>query len=177
MPAISGFGCATGAFGVPLSDFGAPTPAAGTAKSTPSLPSDRLRVWSACSDVRQRGGLFFSRRWSLNSLGASPQRSQQAIPAEQEALERLRNAENGLQQAMQGMAQRGQMAGMSLPMLRQAGRFPMPEFMPQPNVDEQQAQIAESNPFIPASLLCDRYYSTACDCLRLQRMYPGIRVL
>ena len=70
------------------------------------------------------------------------QRSQQAIPAEQEALERLRNAENGLQQAMQGMAQRGQMMGMSLPMLRQAGRFPMPEFMPQPNVDEQQAGAA-----------------------------------
>jgi DNA repair exonuclease SbcCD ATPase subunit len=70
------------------------------------------------------------------------QRSQQAIPAEQEALERLRNAENGLQQAMQGMAQRGQMAGMSLPMLRQAGRFPMPEFMPQPNVDEQQEGAA-----------------------------------
>ncbi len=70
------------------------------------------------------------------------QRSQPAIPAEQEALERLRNAENGLQQAMQGMAQRGQMMGMSLPMLRQAGRFPMPEFMPQPNVDEQQAGAA-----------------------------------
>lgn len=70
------------------------------------------------------------------------QRSQPAIPAEQEALERLRHAENGLQQAMQGMAQRGQMMGMSLPMLRQAGRFPMPEFMPQPNVDEQQAGAA-----------------------------------
>jgi len=65
------------------------------------------------------------------------QHSQQALPPEQEALERLRNAQNGMQQAMQGMAQRGQMMGMSLPMLRQAGRFPMPEFMPQPNVDEQ----------------------------------------
>jgi len=70
------------------------------------------------------------------------QRSQQAIPAQQEALERLRNAENGLQQAMQGMAQRGQMMGMSLPMLRQAGRFPRPELMPQPSVDEQQAGAA-----------------------------------
>src|SRR5215510_5605300 len=70
------------------------------------------------------------------------QRSQQALPPEQEALERLRNAQNGMQQAMQGMAQRGQMMGMSLPMLRQAGRFPMPEFMPQPNVDEQQAGAA-----------------------------------
>jgi len=69
-------------------------------------------------------------------------RSQQAIPPEQEALERLRNAQNGLQQAMQGMAQRGQMMGMSLPLLRQAGRFPMPELMPQPNVDEQQEGAA-----------------------------------
>lgn len=69
-------------------------------------------------------------------------RSQQAIPPEQEALERLRNAHNGLQQAMQSIAQRGQMMGMSLPMLRQAGRFPMPELMPQPNVDEQQAGAA-----------------------------------
>ena len=70
------------------------------------------------------------------------QRSQQALPPEQEALERLRNAQNGMQQAMQNMAQRGQMMGMSMPMLRQAGRFPMPEFMPQPNVDEQQAGAA-----------------------------------
>jgi Domain of unknown function (DUF4175) len=70
------------------------------------------------------------------------QRSQQALPPEQDALERLRNAQNGMQQAMQNMAQRGQMMGMSMPMLRQAGRFPMPEFMPQPNVDEQQAGAA-----------------------------------
>jgi DNA repair exonuclease SbcCD ATPase subunit len=69
-------------------------------------------------------------------------RSQQAVPPEQEALERLRNAQNGLQQAMQGMAQRGQMMGMSLPMLRQAGRFPTSDFMPQPNVDEQQGGAA-----------------------------------
>jgi hypothetical protein len=70
------------------------------------------------------------------------QRTQPAIPLEQEALERLRNAQNGMQQAMQGMAQRGQMMGMSLPLLRQAGRFPMPEMMPQPNVDEQQEGAA-----------------------------------
>lgn len=64
--------------------------------------------------------------------------SQSAIPPEQEALDRLRNAQNALQQAMQAMAQRGQMAGMSMPMLRQAGRFPMPGMMSQPGNDEQQ---------------------------------------
>lgn len=73
------------------------------------------------------------------------QRSQQAIPPEQEALERLRNANNNLQQAMQGMMQRGQMMGMSVPMLRQAGRFPMPDMMPQPSMDEQQGGAAGSS--------------------------------
>lgn len=73
------------------------------------------------------------------------QHSQQAIPPEQEALERLRNANNNLQQAMQGMMQRGQMMGMSLPLLRHAGRFPMPDMMPQPQVDEQQGGAAGSS--------------------------------
>jgi hypothetical protein len=69
-------------------------------------------------------------------------RSQPAIPPEQEALDRLRNAQNSMQQAMQAMAQRGQMMGMSMPMLRQAGRLPRPDFLPQPNVDEQQSGMA-----------------------------------
>jgi hypothetical protein len=70
------------------------------------------------------------------------QRSQPAIPPEQEALERLRQSQNSMQQAMQAMMQRGQMMGMSMPMLRQAGRFPMPSGMPQPQVDEQQNGMA-----------------------------------
>lgn len=70
------------------------------------------------------------------------QRSQPAIPPEQDALERLRHAQNSMQQAMQAMMQRGQMMGMSMPMLRQAGRFPMPNGMPQPQVDEQQGGAA-----------------------------------
>jgi hypothetical protein len=69
-------------------------------------------------------------------------RSQQALPPEQEALERLRSAQNTMQQAMQQMAQRSQMMGMSMPMLRQAGRLPMPNMMPQPQVDQQQAGVA-----------------------------------
>ncbi|MGE3538466.1 MAG: DUF4175 family protein [Candidatus Tectimicrobiota bacterium] len=73
------------------------------------------------------------------------QRSQQAIPPEHEALEHLRNANNSLQQAMQGMMQRGQMMGMSLPMLRQAGRFPMPDMLPQFDADEQQGGAAGSS--------------------------------
>jgi hypothetical protein len=72
-------------------------------------------------------------------------RSQQALPPEQEALERLRSAQNGLQQALQQMAQRGQMMGMSMPMLRQAGRLPLPNAMPQPRVDQQQAGMAGAN--------------------------------
>lgn len=70
------------------------------------------------------------------------QHSQHALPPEQEALERLRNAQQSMQQAMQSMAQRGQMMGMSMPMLRQAGRLPGPEMMPQPQVDEQQGGSA-----------------------------------
>jgi myosin heavy subunit len=72
-------------------------------------------------------------------------RSQQALPPEQEALEHLRSAQNGLQQALQQMAQRGQMMGMSMPMLRQAGRLPLPNAMPQPQVDQQQAGVAGAN--------------------------------
>lgn len=70
------------------------------------------------------------------------QRSQPAIPPEQAALERLRNAQNAFQQAMQAMAQRNQMMGMSLPMLRQAGRFPM---NPQTDVNEQQGGVGGAN--------------------------------
>jgi hypothetical protein len=70
------------------------------------------------------------------------QRSQPAISPEQEALERLRHAQNSMQQAMQSMMQRGQMMGMSMPMLQQAGRFPMPNGMPQPQVDEQQGGMS-----------------------------------
>jgi hypothetical protein len=70
------------------------------------------------------------------------QRSQPAIPPEQAALERLRNAQNAFQQAMQAMAQRNQMMGMSLPMLRQAGRFPM---NPQMDVNEQQGGVGGAN--------------------------------
>ncbi len=61
--------------------------------------------------------------------------SQQAIPPEQGALERLRNAQNSLQQALQQMSQRGQMMGQSMPMLRQAGRLPN---MQRPQVDQRQ---------------------------------------
>jgi hypothetical protein len=71
--------------------------------------------------------------------------SQQAIPPEQQALERLRSAQNGLQQALQQMAQRGQMMGMSVPMLRQAGRFPLPDFMPQPGTDQANSGVAGTN--------------------------------
>jgi hypothetical protein len=71
--------------------------------------------------------------------------SQEAIPPEQQALEHLRSAQNGLQQALQQMAQRGQMMGMSLPMLRQAGRFPMPDAMPQPGVDQSNSGTSGAN--------------------------------
>jgi hypothetical protein len=60
-------------------------------------------------------------------------------------LERLRSAQNGLQQALQQMAQRGQMMGMSMPMLRQAGRFPLPDFMPQPGTDQANSGVAGTN--------------------------------
>jgi hypothetical protein len=67
------------------------------------------------------------------------QQSQPAIPPEQAALERLRSANTSMQQAMQGMQQRGQMMGMSMPMLQQAGRMPIPGMMQQMRVDEQEA--------------------------------------
>ncbi len=71
--------------------------------------------------------------------------SQQALPPEREALERLRNAQNSLQQAMQQLAQRNQMMGQSMPMLRQAGRLPLPNMMPQPQVDQRQGGTAGAN--------------------------------
>jgi hypothetical protein len=71
--------------------------------------------------------------------------SQQAIPHEQQALDRLRHAQNSLQQALQQMAQRGQMMGMSMPMLQQTGRFPLPNYLPQPETDQQQGGIAGAN--------------------------------
>lgn len=67
------------------------------------------------------------------------QQSQSAIPPEQAALERLRSANTSMQQAMQGMQQRGQMMGMSMPMLQQAGRMPIPGMLDQMRVDEQEA--------------------------------------
>ena len=67
------------------------------------------------------------------------QQSQPAIPPEQAALERLRSANTSMQQAMQGMQQRGQMMGMSMPMLQQAGRMPIPGMMQQMRIDEQEA--------------------------------------
>ncbi len=67
------------------------------------------------------------------------QQSQPAIPPEQAALERLRSANTSMQQAMQGMQQRGQMMGMSMPMLQQAGRMPIPGMLQQMRVDEQEA--------------------------------------
>lgn len=73
------------------------------------------------------------------------QRSQSALPPAQAALEQLRQTQNNMQQAMQAMAQRGQMMGMPLPMLRQAGRLPFPDFIPQPQRDEQQEGTAGSS--------------------------------
>lgn len=67
------------------------------------------------------------------------QQSQPAIPPEQAALERLRSANTSMQQAMQAMQQRGQMMGMSMPMLRQAGRMPIPGMLQQMRVDEREA--------------------------------------
>ena len=65
--------------------------------------------------------------------------SQPAIPPEQAALERLRSANSSMQQAMQGMQQRGQMMGMSMPMLQETGRLPMAGMMQQMRVDQQEA--------------------------------------
>ena len=67
------------------------------------------------------------------------QQSQPAIPPEQAALERLRSANTGMQQAMQAMQQRGQMMGMSMPMLQQTGRMPIPGMLDQMRVDEREA--------------------------------------
>ena len=67
------------------------------------------------------------------------QQSQPAIPPEQAALERLRSANTSMQQAMQGMQQRGQMMGMSMPTLQQAGRMPIPGMLQQMRIDEQEA--------------------------------------
>ena len=65
--------------------------------------------------------------------------SQPAIPPEQAALERLRSANSSMQQAMQGMQQRGQMMGMSMPMLQETGRMPMAGMMQQMRIDQQEA--------------------------------------
>ena len=65
--------------------------------------------------------------------------SQPAIPPEQAALERLRSANSSMQRAMQGMQQRGQMMGMSMPMLQETGRLPMAGMMQQMRVDQQEA--------------------------------------
>ena len=65
--------------------------------------------------------------------------SQPAIPPEQAALERLRSANSSMQQAMQGMQQRGQMMGMSMPMLQETGRLPMAGMMQQMRIDQQEA--------------------------------------
>ena len=72
-----------------------------------------------------------------NALGN--RQSQPAIPPEQAALERLRSANSSMQQAMQGMQQRGQMMGMSMPMLQETGQLPMAGMMQQMRVDQQEA--------------------------------------
>ncbi|ETW96326.1 MAG: hypothetical protein ETSY1_27045, partial [Candidatus Entotheonella factor] len=95
----------------------------------PFLPSETV------NNLKQAVPLMQQAQGALNS-----RQSQQAIPPEQGALERLRNAQNSLQQAMQQLSQRGQMMGQSMPMLRQAGRLPMPDQRPQ--VDQRQNGIA-----------------------------------
>lgn len=95
----------------------------------PFLPSETV------NNLQQAVPLMQQAQGALNA-----RRSQQAIPPEQGALERLRNAQNSLQQAMQQLSQRGQMMGQSMPMLRQAGRLPMPDQRPQ--VDQRQNGMA-----------------------------------
>jgi hypothetical protein len=95
----------------------------------PFLPSE------TANNLQQAVPLMQQAQGELNA-----HQSQQAIPPEQGALEHLRNAQNSLQQAMQQLSQRGQMMGQSMPMLRQAGRLPMPGQRPQ--VDQQQNGIA-----------------------------------
>ncbi len=92
----------------------------------PFLPSETV------DNLKQAVPLMQQAQGELNAS-----QSQQAIPPEQGALERLRNAQNSLQQAMQQLSQRGQMMGQSMPMLRQAGRLPMPN-MQRPQVDQRQ---------------------------------------
>ncbi len=98
----------------------------------PFLPSE------TADNLRQAVPLMQQAQGELNA-----HQSQQAIPPEQGALEHLRNAQNSLQQAMQQLSQRGQMMGQSMPMLRQAGRLPMPGQRPQ--VDQRQNGMAGAN--------------------------------
>jgi chromosome segregation ATPase len=95
----------------------------------PFLPSETANHLQQAVPLMQRA------QGELNA-----HQSQQAIPPEQGALERLRNAQNSLQQALQQLSQRGQMMGQSMPMLRQAGRLPMPNQRPQ--VDQLQNGMA-----------------------------------
>ena len=95
----------------------------------PFLPGE------TANNLREAVPLMREAQGELNA-----RQSQQAIPPEQGALERLRNAQNSLQQALQQLSQRGQMMGQSMPMLRQAGRLPMPGQRPQ--VDERQNGVA-----------------------------------
>jgi len=95
----------------------------------PFLPSETV------NNLQQAVPLMQQAQGELNA-----HQSQQAIPPEQGALERLRNAQNSLQQALQQLSQRGQMMGQSMPMLRQAGRLPMPDQRPQ--VDQRQNGMA-----------------------------------
>ena len=95
----------------------------------PFLPGE------TANNLREAVPLMRQAQGELNA-----RQSQQAIPPEQGALERLRNAQNSLQQALQQLSQRGQMMGQSMPMLRQAGRLPMPGQRPQ--VDERHNGVA-----------------------------------
>ncbi len=95
----------------------------------PFLPSETV------DNLQQAVPLMQQAQGALNA-----RQSQQAIPPEQGALERLRNAQNSMQQAMQQLSQRGQMMGQLLPMLRQAGRLPMPD--QRPRVDQRQNGMA-----------------------------------
>lgn len=96
----------------------------------PFLPSETV------DNLKQAVPLMQQAQGELNAS-----QSQQAIPPEQGALERLRNAQNSLQQALQQLSQRGQMMGQSMPILRQAGRLPMPN-MQRPQVDQRQGGAA-----------------------------------
>ncbi|PON18494.1 hypothetical protein C2W62_07625 [Candidatus Entotheonella serta] len=95
----------------------------------PFLPNE------TANNLRQAVPLMQQAQGELNT-----HQSQQAISPEQGALEHLRNAQNSMQQAMQQLSQRGQMIGQSMPMLRQAGRLPMPD--QRPRVDQRENGIA-----------------------------------